>query len=66
MSEELTDVARRSRAIRDLREAVQELHDAESALRMAVADARNANASWSYIAEALGVSRQAAWERFGP
>ncbi len=38
---------------------------AEHELREAVRDAREAGDSWAIIAAGLGVSRQAAWERFG-
>ena len=36
----------------------------EATLREAVALARDQGASWDQIGKALGVSRQAAWERF--
>lgn len=38
---------------------------AESAVRDAVAQARTEGASWDAIGRRLGVSRQAAWERYG-
>lgn len=37
---------------------------ASDALREHVAELRRGGVSWSAIGEALGVSRQAAWERF--
>ena len=40
------------------------LDEAERELRTAVATARAAGASWADVAARLGVSRQAAWERF--
>ena len=40
------------------------LDEAEQELRTAVAAARAAGASWADIGGRLGVSRQAAWERF--
>jgi hypothetical protein len=39
---------------------------AREALRKAVHDALDHGASWSDIGRTLGVSRQAAFERFGP
>lgn len=38
---------------------------AETKLNEAVIEARNAGHSWNRIAEALGMSRQSASERFG-
>jgi DNA-directed RNA polymerase specialized sigma24 family protein len=38
---------------------------AEANLRGVIALARSEGYSWQAIAEALGVSKQAAWERFG-
>lgn len=51
----LEEVVRASAAIRE----------AEDGLREAVARARAAGLSYATIGKALGVSRQAAWERFG-
>ena len=45
--------------------ARQAAESAEAELRAAVAEAREAGYSWSMVAAALDVSRQAAWERFG-
>jgi hypothetical protein len=41
------------------------LADAEDGLRKAVADARAAGYSWAMVGASLGVSRQAAQQRFG-
>jgi predicted transcriptional regulator len=48
-------------AIRGITEC---LHGIESGLKANVARARSAGHSWQEIADALGVSRQSAWERF--
>jgi hypothetical protein len=50
------------RHIMSAREAVE---TAQAELAAAVAAARAAGDSWAMIGMALGVSRQAAWERFG-
>ena len=42
------------------------LAEAEADLRDAVEDARNAGASWERVGVALGVTKQTAWEKFGP
>jgi hypothetical protein len=42
------------------------LRSAERELRLSVFQARRSGASWSVIAHALGTSRQAAQQRFGP
>jgi hypothetical protein len=39
--------------------------DHEEYVRMTVAALRLAGASWRDVGEALGTSKQAAWERFG-
>lgn len=39
---------------------------AQEALRDAVQAARNESASWTAIGESMGVTRQAATQRFGP
>lgn len=41
-----------------------EFSNGEQQLVQAVSEAKSAGHSWSEIGEALGVSRQAAWERF--
>lgn len=38
----------------------------ESAMRYAVIQQRGAGFSWQAIADGLGVTRQSAWQRFGP
>jgi len=53
--------------VRDLRRigvALQEIDTAQDALRSAVATARDNGRSWTEIANILGVSRQAARQRF--
>jgi hypothetical protein len=47
-----------------LRSASAAAAEAEASLRDQVAALRARGVSWARIAEALGVSRQAAWERF--
>ena len=44
---------------------LEAVRDAEQSLRDAVAEARFEGASWSELGAVLGVSRQAAHERFG-
>jgi hypothetical protein len=48
----------------DLHRVGQSREQAERDLRAAVAVARAAGHSWELIGEALGVTRQSAWERF--
>lgn len=55
---------RDARYFRAIVAAGKNVADAEQALRAAVADARRAGDSWAVIGAALGVSRQAAHERF--
>ena len=53
--------------VRDLRQigvALQKIDTAQGALRSAVATARRNGRSWTEIANVLGVSRQAARQRF--
>lgn len=50
--------------LRDVAEAAQTVRDAETRLREAVELARAHGRSWNQIAVALGVSRQAARQRF--
>jgi hypothetical protein len=45
--------------------AREQLDAAQAEIVAAVAAAREAGDSWTIIGAALGVSRQAAWERFG-
>lgn len=44
---------------------VGKLAAAQDALKQAVRHARSDGHTWQEIGEALGVSRQAAWERYG-
>jgi len=48
-----------------LSEASGELRQAEANLDQAVAQARRAGASWASIGQTIGISRQAAHERWG-
>lgn len=48
-----------------LSEASGELRQAEANLEQAVAQARRAGASWASIGQTIGISRQAAHERWG-
>jgi tellurite resistance protein len=52
-------------ALRRIRELATELEGAEARLRAAVAEARANGETWSLIGMVLGVSRQAAQQRFG-
>jgi hypothetical protein len=52
-------------ALDDCARALGQLEAAREHLRHKVKRAVEAGASWADIGEALGVSRQAAWERFG-
>jgi hypothetical protein len=47
-----------------LRLAGQQFHIVEAHVRGAVAELRKRGTSWAQIGEALGISRQSAWERF--
>jgi uncharacterized NAD(P)/FAD-binding protein YdhS len=47
-----------------LRGITKGMRKLDNALRDAVASARSRGHSWEEIADALGVSRQSAWERF--
>ena len=57
--------ARDARYFRRIVAAGAALEDAEDDLRSAVAEARAAGDTWGMIGTALGVSRQAAYQRFG-
>jgi hypothetical protein len=48
-----------------LRGITKGMRKLDNALRDAVASARSRGNSWEEIADALGVTRQSAWERFG-
>lgn len=45
--------------------AAAKVAEANAELEAAVVAMRNAGASWSQVADAIGVTRQAAWKRFG-
>ena len=51
--------------LRRLRPAADRVASADAGLRGLVDLLRGRQVSWARIGEALGVSRQAAWERFG-
>ena len=59
-----SDPAHHAPALRIV-EAVQSRDASQRDLHDAVAAARTAGMSWSAIGATLGISRQAAWERFG-
>jgi hypothetical protein len=50
--------------VRDVAEAVDRLHAAEAGVETAVLRARRAGATWNDLALPLGVSRQAARQRY--
>jgi len=54
-----------SDALADLRRARETLDNAQTAISALVAEARAQGASWQGIGDALGITRQSAWERFG-
>jgi hypothetical protein len=60
-----TTDSRDAKHFREIIAARKGVDDAVERLRMAVHDARAAGDSWTMIGSALGVSRQAAYERFG-
>ncbi len=51
--------------IQRVKDAARHLERAESDLRASVARARERGATWQQVGDALGISRQAAHERFG-
>ena len=51
--------------LRRLRSAADHSASADAGLRGLIDVLRRRDVSWSRIGESLGVSRQAAWERFG-
>jgi hypothetical protein len=57
--------ARDTTHIRRIIAAAENLHAADAELRAAVAGARAAGDTWAMIGVALGISRQAAYQRFG-
>lgn len=46
-------------------DAIEAKTDAEGRIMLLVARLRELDTPWSLIGEALGVSKQAAWERYG-
>lgn len=48
-----------------IRQRAIELDESRSALQQSVDDARASGMTWAQVGLVLGVSRQAAWERFG-
>ncbi len=58
-------MARHARHLRRISAAAAALADADQELNAAVAAARAAGDTWAMIGIALGVSRQAAYQRFG-
>lgn len=58
--------ARDATHLRRIIAAAERVEKAEDELRTAVKAARDAGATWAVIGLALGVSRQAAFQRFGP
>lgn len=47
-------------------QAIDELTNAQQALTNRICDAVIAGANWTWIGHALGVTKQAAWERYSP
>lgn len=60
-----THPARDASAFRDIRRAARAVETAQEDLRAAVREARRRGDSWTVIGVALGVSKQAAQQRFG-
>lgn len=48
----------------DVKAAADQVGGAVDQLHAAVAEARTAGATWTEVATTLGISKQAAWERF--
>jgi hypothetical protein len=57
--------ARDARHMRAISAAAQSLADAQTKLSTAVDEARRAGDTWAMIGTALGITRQAAFQRFG-
>lgn len=57
--------ARDARHMRRIAAAATALANAEAELNTAVAEARAAGDTWAMVGTALGISRQAAYQRFG-
>ncbi len=53
-------------ALRLIAELVEQRHEVDDGLTGAVQAARNAGRSWAEIAAMLGVSKQAAQQKYGP
>lgn len=58
------DDARDATPFREIFRAAQAVEDAQTELRAAVARARAAGTSWTVVGAALGVTKQAAAQRF--
>lgn len=56
-------MARRT-VLDDLREQQERINEMQSYIAPLVRQARATGASWSAIGEALGISKQAAWDQF--
>jgi hypothetical protein len=54
----------RQNALAGLRDALGEVNAAEQKVVRIMAAARELGATWQQIGDVLGISRQAAWERF--
>ena len=52
------------RPLEDLRHACRAAGAVDKLIRQTVARARESGCTWAEIGQALGISRQAAWERF--
>lgn len=52
-------------AIGEIREAASEVDAARARLQQAVDRARERGTTWAEIGEALGITKQTAWQRFG-
>lgn len=48
-----------------IRQRAVELDQSKAALQQSVDDARAGGMTWAQVGQVLGVTRQAAWERFG-
>jgi len=57
--------ARDARHMRRIAAAAKSVDDAKDELNNAVAEARAAGDTWAMIGTALGIGRQAAYQRFG-
>lgn len=57
--------AKKATAVQRVRDDARRLERVESDLRAAVCRARDEGATWQELGDALGISRQAAQQRFG-